>query len=167
MSTYSEASVRSGSRPGTLTAAMGVAVVVGLAAIVHGIVILTGGVDLIKKASVRELGLSEEDAALLGDAAGGLFEEPQRLLQNRAYAVLACGVLLLLFGLLMRNAAMWARILVTLTALGAAGFSLIIVNDLATGLMLALGWVTILGAVVAIVLAWLPANHQYARTGRQ
>jgi hypothetical protein len=144
---------------------MGVAVVVALAAIVHAIVILTGGEDLIKKAAANELGLSAEEAALL-DSVDIPSSVGQDVFNNRAYAVLVCGILLLVFGLLMRKAAMWARILVTLTALGAAGMSLIIVRDITTGLMAALGWVTIIGAVVAIVLAWLPAHSHYAKASR-
>ncbi len=172
MSSYTETSARSVSRPTTLTAAIGAAIVVAIGAIGNGIVILAGGLDLVKglanQVIAKELGISEDEVTGLGDL--GLedsdFSTTQQLLQNRAYAVLVCGVLVLLFGLLMRKAAMWARILVTLTALGAAGFSLIIVTDVANGLMMALGYAAIIGAPVAIVLAFLPANHRYAKTVR-
>jgi hypothetical protein len=171
VSSYTEAPVRAASRPGSLVAAMGVAIVAGLAAIGSGIVILSGGLELIKdlgnKLVAKELGISEEEVqatfGLVGPELDSLWSEAQTTFQARAYAVLICGALLVLFGVLMRTGATWARILVTLAALATAAMALLIVTDVANGLMMALGYGAIVAAVVAVVLAWLPANGRYAK----
>lgn len=175
MSSYSATSVRSTSRPTTLTAAIGVAVVSGLSAIGSGIIILAGGLQLIKdlgnKIIAKELGMTEEEVSaalsLVGDQADSLFKEAQETYQNRAYIVLVVGGLLLVSALLMHKAATWARVLVTLTALLTGIVAgLIATVDPATTMMLILCWLAVVGSLAAIVLTWLPANRQYAKSLR-
>ena len=70
--------------------------------------------------------------------------------------------------MLMRKAALWARILVTIFALATAGSSFLIASrtDEGTTMMIVLGWVGVILAVVAIVTSWLPANARYAKSAR-
>jgi hypothetical protein len=81
----------------------------------------------------------------------------------RGYLALGAGVVLLLFALLMRKAATWARALVTVAALLTAAFAGIIIADDTTTTMAMLSLVTVLGAVLTIIFTWLPANGRYAK----
>lgn len=154
-------------------AAVVVAVAAGLAAVVDGVLILAGGLDLAKELAIKalstELGVSIEEAQQVasGRALTAVATEVQNTLQSRAYLALVFGAALLLFGLLMSKAAMWARVLVTISGALTILFAGRIATDTATTVMMALGWVGAVGALVAIVLAWLPANGRYAKARKQ
>ncbi len=155
-------------RPGTLTAAMVVTVLTAIASIVNGILIATGGSDLIKDilvdSGVPAGALSDENlesaVVLAGYASLDDFESTFAV---RGYLAVAAGVALVLFALLARRAATWARTLLTVSALLAMAFAGIIVADETTTTMAMLSMATIAGAVLAIVLTWLPANGRYAK----
>jgi hypothetical protein len=158
----------SAARPGTLTAAIVVAVVAGVAAVANGLFVILGGKDLIKELLATSAGVpvSDGDLELLEGFAGISLDELQNTLNTRAYGVLICGAALLLFGLLMSKAALWARILVTVSAALAVMFSIVIVADATVPVMAICSMVTILAGIVAVVLTWLPANSRYARSTR-
>ena len=161
-------------RPATLMAAIGAAAVAGLAAIVNGLLVIATGPDIVIDIAAKVAGVSrsELESSLGGsvgvDAFKSAAESDYDIIKNRAMAVLICGVLLLAAGLLMRKAALWARILVTLFGLATAGFSLLIASksDEGTTTMIVLGWLAMLVAVVAIIASWLPANARYAKSAR-
>jgi hypothetical protein len=162
------------SKPGTLTAAVLVAVVAGLASVLNGVLILAGLTELSRDLGAKAVsivtGASVEQVKSAGGALLNLAaEEAKNQLSFRGYTVLAFGVLVLLFGFFMRNAATWARVLVTISAALMLVFSGAIATDAeaGTGAMVALGWVGVLGGVLAIVLAWLPANGRYAKAVKQ
>ncbi|MET0136271.1 MAG: hypothetical protein ABW215_22025 [Kibdelosporangium sp.] len=169
--TAQEAPVRV-SRPGTVLAAGLTAMAVGLAALLNGLVVMLDKVGVLTEALVKEGGV---DTALAESVAKQMVQESEgelgaafEILQNRSYVLIASGALLLLFGFfLLLKAAVWSRVLVTLTAIAAAGFSLIVVTDVATSLMGAMCWIALIGAPVAIVMAWLPANSRYAKALKQ
>ena len=152
-------------RPGTLTAALLITVLVGLAELVNGIVIVTGGMDLANKLAAKSMDILNVDLGanlnnqLLQDTA----KEMQSGLQARAYILIVFGAAMLLFGLLARNAATWARVLVTISAVVTMGISGFIVIDVNTTLMMILGAVAALGSIVAIVFTWLGPNGRYAK----
>jgi hypothetical protein len=179
VSSYPQTSSRpasaSFSRPATLLAAIGAAAVAGLAAIINGAMVIVTGPDIMIDIAAKAAGLSrsEMETSLGGGAQGvesfkSLAADDYQILKTRAWAALICGALLLIFGVLMRKAALWARILVTLSALATAGFSLLTAtrSDEGTVLMITLGWIAVLISVVAVVTAWLPANFRYARAVR-
>jgi hypothetical protein len=155
-------------RPGTLTAAVVVAILTAVASLVNGILIATGGSDLIKDILV-DAGLPAsavtdanlESAVVL--AGYNSLDDFESTFAMRGYLALAAGAFLVVFALLMRRAATWARVLLTVSALLATAFAGIIVADETTGTMALLSMVTILGAVVSIILTWLPANGRYAK----
>lgn len=156
-------------RPGTLTAAIVVVVMAALAAIVNGIMIATGGSDLIKDiltdAGLPADMLTDENLESAAVIAGySSLEEFESTFAMRGYLVLAAGVALIVFGLLMRKAATWARALVTVSALLALAFSGMIIADETTSTMALLAMVTILFGLIAIILTWLPANGRYAKS---
>lgn len=154
-------------RPGVLTAAIGVVVAAALAAIVNGIVIATGGPELVKdilEGAGLPAGLTDGDLELAVQLAGyASLDDFMSTFEMRGYLSLAGGVALLLSGVLMRKAATWARVLVTVSAVLTTVFSVVIVADETTPLMAGLALLAILGSVVAIVLTWLPANGRYAK----
>ena len=176
VSSYSQTPARPAAarpvRPGTLVAAIGAAAVAGLAAIGNGVMVLATGPDIMIDIAAKAAGSSraELESSLGGgiDALKEAAASDYDLLKNRAYLVLGCGVLLFLTALLMRKAALWTRILVTIFALATAGSSLLIASrtDEGTTMMIVLGWVGVILAVVAIVTSWLPANARYAKSAR-
>lgn len=179
MSSYPQTSARPTSapyaRPGTLLAAIGAAAVAGLAATINGVLILAAGPDIMIDIAAKVAGVSRAELeSTLGGSAGmdalrSAAEDDYGILKNRAYAVLVCGVLLLVAALLMQKAALWARILVTVVAVAAAGFSLLIASkpDEGTVMMILLGWLGVILAIVTLVMAWLPANARYAKKSRR
>lgn len=156
-------------RPGTLMAAIAVTVVTAIAAVVNGIMIATGGVDLIKEilAEAGIPGLTDEDIEILAMAEGHTsLDDFVGVFQNRGYLALAGGAALLVFGLAMMKAAKWARIMVTIAAVLSIVAGLVILADETTSTMALLSVVAMAGSVVAIVLTWLPANGRYAKSLR-
>jgi len=155
-------------RPGTLTTAIVLAVLTAIASIVNGLVIATGGSGLIKDI-LADSGLPAEaltDANLesaVRIAGYASLDDFESTFAMRGYLALAAGVLLVIFAVLMRRAAAWARALVTVSALLALAFAGIIIADETTTTMAMLALVTFLGAVLSIIFAWLPANGRYAK----
>lgn len=172
MASYIESSApASSTRPASLTAAMGAVILSGVAAIATAVVILAGGLDLVKELgndlAAKELGVSaaeaQETLTNLGLPMEDLYTEWQSTFQTRAYLMLVLGAAMVVFGLLMRKAATWARVLVTIVAVLTAGFGFVVATDVASTMMLALAWVAVLAGLVGIILTWLPANRRYAK----
>lgn len=156
-------------RPGTLTAAVGVIAFAAIAAVANGIMIATGGSELIKDiltgAGLPADMLTDENLESAAVIAGySSLEDFESTFAMRGYLVLAAGVALLVFGLAMHKAATWARALATVSAVLALAFSGVILADETTTTMALLAMVTILSSVISIVLTWLPANGRYAKT---
>jgi hypothetical protein len=153
--------------------ALGAAVVAALAAIVNGAMVVFNSAGVVVTAVAEESGQSAEqvEAALGGmDSIKTMIAESDELapLFTRAYAVLISGALLLIFGLLMRKAATWTRVMVTIAAVATAGFSLLVASipEDSTNLMVMLGWIGVVAAIVTLVTTWLPANGRYAKAVR-
>jgi dolichyl-phosphate-mannose--protein O-mannosyl transferase len=143
--------------------------VTALAAIVNGIIIATGGKELIKQAleNAGLGGLSDADLDMAAQVAG--YESMDDVLSaftTRGYLVAGCGVLLLIFGVLMRRAATFARVMVTISAVLVMVFSLLVLADETTGTMAGLAMLAILGGVLSVVFTWLPANGRYGKAVR-
>jgi hypothetical protein len=155
-------------RPGTLTTAIVVTVLTAIASVVNGLIIATGGSDLIRDI-LADSGLPAEaltDANLesaVRIAGYTSLDEFESTFAMRGYLALAAGVLLVIFALLMRRAATWARAMVTVSALLALAFAGIIIADETTTTMAMLALVTVLGAVLTLIFTWLPANGRYAK----
>jgi hypothetical protein len=155
-------------RPGTLTAALVVTVLTAITSIVNGILIATGGTDLIKDimvdSGVPASMLSDDSLELAVTTAGyASLDDFESTFAMRGYLALGAGILLVVFALLARKAATWARAMLTVAALLALAFAGIIVADETTTTMAMLSLLTILGAVLSIIFAWLPANGRYAK----
>jgi hypothetical protein len=169
MSAYPVTPARTAARrPGTLTTAIVVSVLTAIASIVNGLMIATGGSDLIKDI-LADSGLPAEaltDANLESAvviAGYSSLDDFESTFAMRGYLALGAGVALVVFALLMRKAATWARLLLTISAVLAMAFAGMIVADETTTTMAMLALVTILGALLSIIFAWLPANGRYAK----
>lgn len=176
MSAYPEASSRaaasSPTRPATLLAAIAAAAVAALAAIIYAVTVLAAGPDLLKDILIekaKKAGLPADTVDALGaeilrDAASDDYDT----LEARAYFMLVCGGLLLLFTLFMLKGALWARIMVTIFGVATVGLGAILAGktDESTQMMTLLSWLAVIVAVVAIVLTWLPANGRYAKSAK-
>lgn len=153
-------------RPGVLVAAIGVTVVTALAAIVNGVLIATGGKELVKDLLVQA-GLpevSDSDLELFSNLAGYTsVDDVVSTFTTRGYLAAGAGAVLLVLGLLMTKAATATRVLVTIAAAFAVVFSLVILADETTTAMAGLAMLAILGAIVTIVFTWLPAIGRYAK----
>lgn len=153
-------------RPGVLVTAVSIAVVAALAAIVNGVLIATGGKELVKDLLVQA-GLpevSDSDLELFSNLAGYTSTDDfVSTFTTRGYLVAGAGAALLVFGLLMLKAGTAARILVTVSAAFTMIFSLVVLADETTTTMAGLAMLAILGAVLAIVCTWLPGIGRYAK----
>jgi hypothetical protein len=156
-------------RPGLLTAAIGIVVVTALAAIANGVIIAMGGKELIKEL-LENAGLGDVSDANLDFAAQlAGYESLDGFVSSfttRGYLVAGAGALLLLFGILMRKAATFARVLVTVSSVLVMVFSLVVLADETNATMAGLAMVAILGGILAIIFTWLPANGRYAKALR-
>ena len=156
-------------RPGMLVATISIVVVTALAAIVNGIITATGGKEVIKQAfeNAGYGSLSDSDIETMAQLAG--YSSTDDMLSSftmRGYLVAGCGVLLLLFGILMRKAATFARVMVTISAVLVMVFSLLILGDETTGTMAGLSMLAMLGGVLSIIFTWLPPNGRYGKAVR-
>jgi hypothetical protein len=179
VSSYPQTSARpasaSSARPTTLLVALGAAVVAALAAIINAVMVMIAGSDLAVDLVAKAAGVSRDEYERVAGPEGveALKKAAESanefdVIGNRAILTLACGVLLLVFGLLMHRAALWARILVTISALGAAGISLVTATktDEGTSMMITLAWIVVIVSVIALITAWLPGNARYAKTAK-
>lgn len=154
-----------------VVAAVGVAVVTALAAIVNGILIATGGKELVRDLLVQAgmpESVTEADLDAFAELAGeGSLDEIVSTFTTRGYLALGAGAALLVFGLLMMKGATWARVLVTVSAALTAVFSLVILGDETTTTMAGLAMLAILGAIVSIIVTWLPPVGRYGKALKQ
>ncbi|ASR37926.1 hypothetical protein BAY61_26230 [Prauserella marina] len=158
---YDQGAAPAPQRPGTLLAAIAVAVVGALASLVNGILMAVGAEDLFIDILASAAGVSAEEVSAVVPAI--VLDEGVDTLSTRGTMALVVGVGLLVFGALLRGAAVWARVAMTVFALATVLVGGRVATDEGTGLMLGLGWLAVVGSIVAIVLAWLPANHRYAK----
>jgi hypothetical protein len=157
-------------RPGVLLGLVGAAVVSALAAIVDGVLFFVGGRDLALDVAAETIavitGASADSVKADGGALlGAALDEVQGTLQVRGGVAIFFGVVLLVCGLLSLRGAIWARVLLTLAALGNAGIAVRIATDVegSTAAIRGVGWLAVVTALVVVVLAWLPAINRYAK----
>ena len=153
-----------------VTATISIVVVTALAAIAAGVIIATGGKDLVKQLLEDVAGVSISDAEL--DAAAQFVgytsaDDFVSTFTTRGYLLAGAGVLLLAFGVAMRKVATWARVLVTISSVGVLLFSMVVMADETTNAMFGLALLAFLGSVLSIIFTWLPANGRYGKALRQ
>jgi hypothetical protein len=159
-------------RPGTIMAALIATLVSVVAGVAAAVTVFSGGTNMVKSLLddpdvQARLGLSDDliqTAKQLGD---DLFQQVldqaySTLAARATFAVVLAG-LLLVFALLARGGALWARIVITVLGVVAISLQLLVVTDVATSAMKLLGLLVVASTLVAVVLWWLPANGRYAK----
>lgn len=149
-----------------VTTAISVVVVTALAAIINGVIIITGGKELIKELleGAGLTGVSDSDLELASQLLG--YDSVDGLVSAyamRGYLVAGAGVALLLFGLCMMKAATWARVMVTISSVAVMLFSVLVLADETTSLMAGLSLLAVLTGILSIIFVWLPAVGRYKK----
>jgi hypothetical protein len=99
--------------------------------------------------------------------AGALIDDAYSTLKGRAIIGLVLAILVGLFTLLSRKAALWARIVLTLMVLGYGALALREATDTCPGLAKGADWLSIAVGAVAVVLMFTPATFAYRQRLRQ
>jgi hypothetical protein len=141
-------------RPGTLKAAIAIAVVTGLATIANGITLLTNANDLEARPTAKTLPTVSHNGNILNHS----------VLGDLGGFMIVIGAAVVLFAALMYNAATWTRIVVTISVVGASGVSGIVALDMNATIATILGWVATFTAIGTITLTWQAPNSRYAKT---
>ncbi|MCP3797641.1 hypothetical protein NLX83_00065 [Allokutzneria sp. A3M-2-11 16] len=158
--------VTTGKRPGTLTAMLAAVAVGAIAAIISAIHTYGSGKELAREIFAKELG--QEADGLAKSLMGSLYEtqvaSAYETLSARAGFGLFFAIGLILFGLLARNAATWARVLITLFAVFGALAQVMTLGDPGSpSLLSGLSAVSMAAWLAAAVLCWLPGNNRFAK----
>lgn len=162
-------------RPGALTALLLSGVLAAVTGIVGSVLVWAGGKDMAEtnvKDTINDhpdvLGLpagmgAQDFQGATGPLWDELVSDRQDTLAARAMMVTFFAVLLLIFTLLARGAAVWARVLITLSALLALLPHFLIVGDYEPAAVTALSFAAIACSLAAVVCSWLPGHGRYRR----
>jgi uncharacterized membrane protein YbaN (DUF454 family) len=142
-------------RPVTLTGAVVLTAVTAALGILSAVVIFTQGKSFLRGQLPR------------GAVYDALVDDAYSTLKGRAIIGLVLAVLVALFALLTRKAALWARIVLTLVLLSYGGLAWREATDTCPGLAKGIDWLSVAVGVVAIVLMFLPATNAYRKQLRQ
>ncbi|MFL6076924.1 MAG: hypothetical protein ACJ73S_26315 [Mycobacteriales bacterium] len=142
-------------RPRTLTGGVMLAALTAALGVLSAVVIFTQGRSFLRGKLPR---------GALYDA---IVDDAYSTLKSRAVIGLVLAVLVALFTLLARKAALWARIVLTLVLLSYGGLAVREATDTCPGLAKGVDWLSVVVGLVAIVLLFLPANSRYRRQLRQ
>jgi hypothetical protein len=149
-----------------VTAAITIAVLTALASIANGIILITGGNELLKELleGAGLSGVTDADLELAAQLLG--YDSANELIDAyfmRGWLVAGAGALLLVFGLCMMKAATWARILVTISSVLVMLFAVVVLADETTPAMAGLALGAILGGILSIIFVWLPPVGRYKK----
>ena len=151
--------------PGTLTAAVWLGVVSGLLTILGGVMDIVSGKDSINKALSKAAGALGVDPDLVQQVAGDELNKAYHTLVIKAAVAIVVGVAILAVALAARNAAMWARITLTVVlVVGMCAGSGLQLGDRSVlpSVSVIAAALTPLLSIAAIVLLFLPATNRYA-----
>ncbi|MGW7087823.1 hypothetical protein ACWGH2_30580 [Streptomyces sp. NPDC054871] len=163
-------------RPGTLTALVWTSVLSAVAALIGAVLVFAGGDDMAED-NINDVihdhpdvvglpsGTSAADIkALSGPIWDELVSDRAGTLAARAGFAAFTALCLLIFALAARgSAAVWARVLVTVSAVVALFPHFLILGDYEPDSVFALSFVSLLTALAVIVLCWLPPVNRFAR----
>lgn len=163
-------------RPGTLTALVWTSVLSAVAALIGAALVFAGGDDMAED-NINDVikdhpdvvglpsGTSAADIkALSGPIWDELISDRAGTLAARAGFAVFTALCLLIFALAARKgAAVWARVLITVSAVVALFPHFLILGDYEPDSVVMLSLVSLLTAVAAIALCWLPPVNRFAR----
>ncbi|MFD5703907.1 hypothetical protein [Streptomyces lasiicapitis] len=147
-----------------------------MSAVIGAVLVFAGGNDMADE-NIRDViddhpdvvGLpANTSAADIKSLSGPIWDE---LVSDRAGSLAAragfaifTAVCVLVFTLCVRkNAATWARVLITISGVVALFPHILILGDYEPETVMAFSFVALLATLVAIVLCWLPPTNRYAR----
>lgn len=163
-------------RPGTLTALVWTSVLSAVAALIGAALVFAGGDDMAED-NINDViqdhpdvvglpsGTSAADIkALSGPIWDELISDRAGTLAARAGFAVFTALCLLIFALAARKgAAVWARVLITVSAAVALFPHFLILGDHEPDSVVVLSLLSLITAVAAIVLCWLPPVNRFAR----
>lgn len=162
-------------RPGALTGLMATTALGALAAVIGSVVVYSGGrsfaesnVKEVIDKNPNELGIppgvtAEKLKAIAGPMWDSVISDRYGTLSARAGFALLCAVLMLLAAAFARNAAVWARVLITVAAPIAAVVDILIVGDYEPTSVTGLSVVSLAFSLVSAVLCWVPPVNRFAK----
>ncbi|MEV0440652.1 hypothetical protein AB0I46_17060 [Streptomyces spectabilis] len=163
-------------RPGSLTTLVWTSVISVVSAVIGAVLVFAGGEDLAEENILDVVdehpdvvGLPSNTSAadlkaLSGPVWDELVSERAGTLSARAGFAVFTAVCVLVFTLCAhRKAAIWARVLITISGVIALFPHFLILGDYEPDSVVAFSFVTLLATVALIVCAWLPGTHRYAR----
>ncbi|GAA3086481.1 hypothetical protein ACFQ0X_34620 [Streptomyces rectiviolaceus] len=167
---------RAARRPGALTALVWTSVLSAVAALVGAVLVFAGGDDMAED-NINDViqdhpdvvglpsGTSAADIkALSGPIWDELISDRAGTLAARAGFAAFTALCLLIFALAARRgAAVWARVLITVSAVVALFPHFLILGDYEPDSVFILSFVSLFTAIAAIVLCWLPPVNRFAR----
>ncbi|GGO51748.1 hypothetical protein [Streptomyces lasiicapitis] len=163
-------------RPGSLTALVWTSVISVVSAVIGAVLVFAGGNDMADE-NIRDViddhpdvvGLpSNTSAADIKSLSGPIWDE---LVSDRAgslaaragFAIFTAACVLAFTLCVRKNAATWARVLITISGVVALFPHILILGDYEPETVMAFSFVALLATLVAIVLCWLPPTNRYAR----
>ncbi|MEV8020918.1 hypothetical protein AB0O76_32215 [Streptomyces sp. NPDC086554] len=163
-------------RPGTLTALVWTTLLSAVAAIIGAVLVFAGGEDMAEE-NINDViqdhpdvvglpsGTSAADIkALSGPIWDEMISDRAGTLSARAGFAIFTAVCLLIFALAVRkSAAVWARVLITISAVIALFPHFLILGDYEPDSVFITSLVALFTAISAIVLCWLPPVNRFAR----
>ncbi|WP_237330161.1 hypothetical protein [Streptomyces sp. BA2] len=167
---------RAARRPGTLTALVWTSVLSAVAALIGAVLVFAGGDDMAED-NINDVIQDHPDVvglpsgttaadikALSGPIWDELVSDRAGTLAARAGFAAFTALCLLVFALAARrSAAVWARVLITVSAVVALFPHFLILGDYEPDSVFALSFVSLLTALAVIVLCWLPPVNRFAR----
>jgi hypothetical protein len=149
-------------RPATLTLGF-------VGALLAGVLSALGAILLIAKA--HELAQQTVDSIVpsdsgLGDLAKAAVDDAAATLVSRGVVGLVSAILVIAIALAVRNAALWARIVLTVLLFGGLFANLIAIRDVTPGATKALDLAAIGISILVVVLLFLPPTNRYAKARR-
>jgi hypothetical protein len=151
------------SRPTTLNLAFFGALLSGLLGLVGSILLYTGAHDV----AVKQ-GVGADNADALGqELTDSIVTDAVHTLQLRAISGIVAAVLIIAVALAVRNAATWARVVLTVLLVGGVCAGGVQVADIAPAATKALAVAAIVLNVAVVAVLFLPPTNAYARARKQ
>jgi len=141
------------------------ALVVGVLTIVSSILQLVSADDLVNDVLLGDGSVGRIYQEMPQEVRTEMFNEAHRALLTRQISAMVSGALVVLFALLSRRAAIWARVILLILVIGnicGLGLTLFMTDSMITGVYV-MDFVLVVLSLAVPVLIFLPPINRYAR----